>query len=102
MLSLLGHTAGSELVVTTSSTPLVAVHAVKQVNGKTHVLLINKDSSATRTVSVSLNGEHVHGLARVVSYGMDATSLESSLKRVHGSSFSITLAPYSMSTVQLP
>jgi hypothetical protein len=102
MLSRLGHAAGSELVGTTSSTPLVAVHAVKQVNGKTHVLLINKDSSVARTVSVSLNGDSVHGLAKVTSYGMGATSLESSLKRVHGSSFSITLPPYSMSTVQLP
>lgn len=102
MLSRLGHTAGSELVSTTSSTPLVAVHAVKQVNGKTHVLLINKDASATRTVSVSLNGDRVHGLAKVTSYGMGQTSLETSLKRVHGASFSITLPPYSMSTVQLP
>lgn len=102
MLSRLGHTAGSELVGTTSSTPLVAVHAVKQVNGRTHVLLINKDPGFARTVSVSLHGDHVHGLARVFSYGMGSRSLESSLKRVHGSSFSITLAPYSMSTVQLP
>lgn len=102
MLSRLGHSAGSELVSATSSTPLVAVHAVKQVNGKTHVLLINKDSSAARTVSVSLNSDRVHGLARVFSYGIGDTSLESSLKRVRGSSFSITLAPYSMSTVQLP
>jgi hypothetical protein len=75
---------------------------VKQVDGKIHVLLINKDPSEAYDVSVSLNGASAFGLARVFSYGKSDASIQTSSKRVAGSSFAIKLAPYSMTTVQLP
>ena len=102
MLSHLGHEAHSQTLGASSSTPLVAIHAVKQGDGKVHVLLINKNPSAAYTVSVSLNGASVRGIARVFSYGKDNATIQTSSKSVRGTSFAIKLAPYSMTTVQLP
>ncbi len=102
MLAKLGHDAGSELLDTTSSTPLVAAHAVKQGDGCVHTLLVNKDPSAPHTVSVALKGSSTHGLASVYSFGVGDTSLRKSRKYVKGSSFTLTLSPYSLTTIQLP
>ncbi|HYQ26223.1 MAG TPA: hypothetical protein VER04_03365 [Polyangiaceae bacterium] len=101
MLSYLGHDAGSELVSASTSNPLVAAHAVKQPNGKTHVLLINKDPSTTRAVTVSMNRGCSQGAAKVLSYGMGDSAIRTSRAQVRGSSFSVRLPPYSMSTIQL-
>jgi hypothetical protein len=102
MLSHLGHLARSQPLGVSSSSALVSIHAVKQTDGKIHVLLINKSPDQAYNVSVSLNGASVHGLARVFSYGKADASIQPSTKRVSGSSFAIRLAPYSMTTVQLP
>ena len=102
MLSHLGHRARSQLLGTSSSTPLVSIHAVKQENGKLHLLLINKTPDHAQTVSVSLNGTSVRGVARVFSYGKGDASIQTSSKAVRGASFTIKLSPYSLTTVQLP
>jgi len=101
MLARLGHAGGSKLLATTSSTPLVATHAVKSENGGVNVLLINKDPSAAYTVSVALKGCST-GVAAVYAYGPGDTSIQKSSLRVRGSSFSLTLRPYSLTTVALP
>ena len=75
---------------------------VTQVNGKIHVLLINKDPSAAYAVTVSPNGATARGTARVFDYGKDSPSIRTSSKQVRGASFAIRLAPYSITTVQLP
>jgi hypothetical protein len=102
MLSRLGHDPGSKLLDVSSSTPLVAVHAVKQTDGDVHALLINKDPTTPYTVSVRLKGISAHGLAEVYSYGIGDSSLKKHVKRVQGSSFSLTLPPYSLTVVALP
>ena len=102
MLSHLGHRAQTRLLSVSSSTSLVSVHAAKQRDGKVHVLLINKDPARAYTVKVSLDGASPRGLARVFSYGKTDTAIRSSSKWVHGSSFPIRVAPFSMTTVQLP
>jgi hypothetical protein len=102
MLSYLGHRARSTMLATTSSTPLVSVHAVKQTNGKVNVMLINKDPSVAYTVTLSLQGARSHGRARVFAYGVDSTAIDSSVRFVEGSSFPITLGPYSVTTISLP
>ncbi len=102
MLSLLGHHAQGTMLSTTSSNGLMAVHAVKGANGNASVMLINKDPSLASTVTVTLKGLRVHGFADVFSYGIDSTSIATSVKRVHGSSFAITVPPYSLTTVKLP
>jgi alpha-L-arabinofuranosidase len=102
MLSHLGHQARSQVLGVSSSTPLVSIHAVKQPSGKVHVLLINKSPSETYDVAVALNDASVRGVAKVFSYGKDAASIQKSSQRVQGSSFSVKVAPYSMTTVKLP
>jgi len=102
MLAHLGHLSHSQLLGTSSSTPLVAIHAIKQVDGKVHALLLNKSPSNAYTVSVALKGASVHGVARVFGYGKGDAAIRSSEKLVFGSSFSTRLAPYSMTTIQLP
>jgi hypothetical protein len=102
MLSHLGHAAHSKLLSASSSSPLVSVHAAQQRDRNVHVLLINKDPARAYTVTVSLDGASPRGMARVFSYGKADTRIRSTSKRVHGSSFAIRVAPYSMTTVQLP
>lgn len=102
MLSHLGHAAQNLLLRASSSTPFVSVHAVEQRDRTVNVLLINKDPASAYTVTVSLDGASPHGMARVFSYGKGDTAIRSTSKRVRGSSFPIRVAPYSMTTVQLP
>jgi alpha-L-arabinofuranosidase len=102
MLSHLGHHAQETVLKTTSSNELVAVHAVRQLNGKVNVMLVNKDRNTAYDVKVSLPGLSVHGLASVFSYGKDTTAIVPSVKPVHGSSVSISVSPYSIVTVKLP
>ena len=102
MLSHLGHHSRDTMLRATSSTPLVSAHAVKQADGDTNVMLINKDPSVAYTVTVSLQGAHVHGRAHVFAYGIGSTSIDTSVRSVEGSSFPITIGPYSITTVELP
>ena len=73
-----------------------------QVDGNVNVMLINKDPSVTYHVAVSLPALRVHGVAVVFSYGIDSTSISSSIQPVHGSSFTVTVPPYSLTAVSLP
>ena len=86
----------------TSSNPLVAVHAVRRGDGTIAVMLVNKDPSLSYSVSVSLADASAHGWADVYRYGKGSTSIARSRARVHGSSFTVTVAPYSLTTVRLP
>jgi hypothetical protein len=63
---------------------------------------INKDPTAAYTVTVSLDGACVRGLAHVFTYGIGSTSIGKSVTPVAGSSFTITLDPYSTTTIKLP
>ena len=102
MLSYLGHDAADTMVEATSSNHLVAVHAVKQPDRKVNVLLINKDPTTRYSVTVSLTGASAHGSARLYRYGEGSNAISSSRKAVRGSSFTVTLEPYSLVTVKLP
>lgn len=102
MLSYLGHRAQDTLVKATSSNELVGVHAVRQGDGKINVLLINKDPSTSYSVTVSLAGVRVNGWAGVYRYGEGSRAITGSRKPVRGSSFTLTVEPYSLVTVTLP
>jgi hypothetical protein len=67
-----------------------------------NVMLVNKDPSVTYRVKVSLPGANLHGTATVMSYGMNSSSIASSQKPARGSSFTLAVAPYSLSTIKLP
>ena len=96
MLKYLGR-AGDKMVSSSSNQSLIAVHAVKQADGRLAVLLINKDPNNSYTVSLALNGYTARSSARVYSYGENSTSITST----RSSSSSVTIAPYSLTTVVL-
>jgi hypothetical protein len=102
MLSLLGHDAQDAILGATSSNALVAVHAVRQKNGKINVLLVNKDPAVRYSVTVSLAGASSHGAASVYRYGMNSGSIAGTRTPVHGSTFTISVDPYSLTAVKLP
>jgi alpha-L-arabinofuranosidase len=88
---------GDTIVSSSSSQSLVTVHAVKQANGKLAVLLVNKDPNNSYTVSLTLNGYTVGPSATIYTYGENSSSITST----SGSSSSVTIAPYSLTTVVL-
>lgn len=96
MLSKLGK-AGDTMVSSSSSQSLVAVHAVRQANGKLAVLLDNKDPNNSYTVSLGINGYSANATATIYSYGENSTGITSS----SGSASSVTVAPYSLTTLIL-
>ena len=102
MLSYLGHDCRNGILGTTSSNDLVSVHAVRQKNNKVNVLLVNKDPSVRYSVTVSLSGAKANGMASIYRYGMNSTAITGSRTQVHGSTFSVSVDPYSLTTVALP
>jgi hypothetical protein len=96
MLSLLGK-AGDTMVSASSSQSLIAVHAVRQANGKLAILLDNKDPNNSYTVSLGISGYTAASTATIYSYGENSTGITSS----SGSATSVTLAPYSLTTLVL-
>ncbi len=94
MLSKLG-VAGDTMVSSSSNQSLLAVHAVKQANGKLAVLLDNKDPNNSYTVSVGINGYSASSATTIYSYGENSTGITSS----SGSGTSVTVAPYSLTTI---
>lgn len=102
MLSHLYERAGGTLLDVTSSSDLVSIHAIRQGDGSVNVMLINKDPSVTYAVKVSLPGARLHGVAAVMSYGMNSSAITASHKLVRGSSITVAVGPYSMTTIKLP
>jgi hypothetical protein len=96
MLSFLGK-AGDTMVASSSSQSLLAVHAVRQANGKLAVLLDNKDPNNSYTVSLGINGYSASSTATIYSYTQNSTGITSS----SGSATSVTVAPYSLTTLVL-
>lgn len=101
MLTHLGR-AGDTMVSTSSSNASIAVHAVKQANGRLAILLINKDPNTTYDVRLSLQGTSSTGIAIVYRYGEQSTAISASAQTVNGSTFTISVAPYSTNTIVLP
>jgi alpha-L-arabinofuranosidase len=102
MLSYLGHNAHDAILETTSTTGLVSVHAVRQKDGNVNVLLVNKDPSVRYSVTVSLSGASAHGWANVYRYGIGSAAIARTRSKVNGSTFTISVDPYSLTTVKLP
>jgi alpha-L-arabinofuranosidase len=98
MLTHLGQTHDT-MVKSLSGNRLVAVHAVKQVNGHLAVMVINTDPHTTYDVTVLLRGFSASASATVYRYGEKSTAITASAQAVSGSSITVSLPPYSMDTV---
>ncbi len=98
MLTKLG-AAGDEMVTSTSSNALVRVHAVRRAGGSLDVLIDNEDPANSYTVGLSYSGFTPAGSPTVYTLGNNATSITSATQ---SSASSVTVAPYSLTVVQIP
>ena len=100
MVSLVGK-AGDTLVSASSSNSLLTTHAARQANGSLAVMFINKDPKNTISASVSLSGFTSTGTATAYSYTPTSSVVTSSAFSAQGTSFSIAVSPYSLTTIVL-
>lgn len=104
-LSLVSELAGhpqATMLKTESTSKLVSVHATVRGGGGVHVMLTNKDPSVANNVTVKLAGVTTRGVATVHSYAATSAAIAVSTTPVRGSSFTISLPPYSLTTIKLP
>jgi len=102
MLSYLGHGPQDTMLEATSSNPLVTVHAVRQGGGNVNLLVINKDPGVRYSVTVSLAGASSRGWASVYRYGKTSATIATTRTQVNGTTFAVTVEPYSLTAVRLP
>jgi hypothetical protein len=102
MLSHLYEREGGTMLDAESSTDIVSVHAIRQCDGSVNVMLINKDPGVTYKVKVSLSGTPLRGVAKVMTYGMNSSAIATSQKSVRGTSLTLAVGPYSLTTIKLP
>jgi cellulase/cellobiase CelA1 len=87
------------MVTSSSSNALVRVHAVRRAGGSLDVLIDNEDPSNAYTVGLTTSGFTASGTPTVYTLGNNATSITSATQ---SSTSSVTVAPYTLTVVQLP
>lgn len=90
---------GSTMVGSSSSNPMVAVHAVKMADGQVGIMLINKDPNQTYNVSLNTEGFHANGPTMELTYGEGSQDVSSQMVPWLGST--ISLKPYSVTDLVL-
>jgi hypothetical protein len=89
---------GDTMVTSSSSQPLLKVHAVRDSSGDLNVLIDNEDPANPYTVSLATSGFTASGTPTVYTLANNATSITSG----SGSATSVTVAPYSLTVVHIP
>ncbi|HEX2657916.1 MAG TPA: cellulose-binding protein, partial [Polyangia bacterium] len=102
MLAYLGHDARDAMLETASSNPLVGVHAVRQRDGALSLLVVNKDPTVRYDLTIALADAAPRGTATVYRYGMNSASITRARKEVRGSTFAVSVEPYSLTAIKLP
>jgi len=98
MLTKLG-APGDEMVTSTSSNSLVRVHAVRRAGGSLDVLIDNEDPGNSYTVGLTYSGFTPSGSPTVYTLANNGTSVTSATQ---SSTSSVTVAPYTLTVVQIP
>jgi hypothetical protein len=88
---------GDQFVRAGADDPLIGAHAVRRPNGDLAVLLVNKDPSAARAVSLAYEGYAPASASQVFTF----TNGASSITTASGTAGSRTLPPYSLTTLVL-
>ncbi|MFC4857715.1 cellulose binding domain-containing protein [Actinophytocola glycyrrhizae] len=88
---------GDQLVGASTSDPLVGVHAARHTDGGLAVLLLNRSEDTAKTAEVDYAGYSPAVAARVLTYGNGATGITTTT----GTAGSVTLPPYSLTTLLL-
>jgi hypothetical protein len=106
MLHIVAFHPGDEFVTTTSSSTSVAVHATRRTDGALGVLLVNKDSTAPATVKLTVTGGAYATQGSRFDYGPEnlkaATGVTKTPLKIDGMTFTVTVAPYSITSIVLP
>ena len=99
-LSMVGRAGspGDTLVQASSSTALLAAHAVRTTSGGLNVVLVNKDIANSTTVSLSYTGFTPGTSVSVAQWQKGATSISTFTQSSAGS---ITVPPYSITVLRL-
>jgi len=98
MLSKLG-SPGDQMVTSSSANALVRTHAVRRANGSLDVLIDNEDPTTTYSVGLNYNNFTPTGSPTVFTLANNGTSITSTTQ---SSATSVTVAPYSLTVVQVP
>ena len=98
MLTKLG-SPGDQMVTSSASNSLLRVHAVRRAGGSLDLMIENEDPSNSYTVSLGYNGFTPSGTPTVYTLANNATSITSATQ---SSASSVTVAPYTLTVVQLP
>lgn len=88
---------GDQLIRASASDPLVKAHAARRTDGGLAVMLVNQDPDAAKTVALSYAGYSPATNAQVLRYGNGDTGITTTA----GNAKSVTLAPYSLTTLVL-
>jgi hypothetical protein len=88
---------GDQFVVAGANDPLVKVHAARRADGGLAVMLINEDPDAAKPVAVDYAGYAPAEDAQVLTY----TNGDTAISTTTGSAASLTLPPYSLTTLVL-
>ncbi|HKT01882.1 MAG TPA: cellulose binding domain-containing protein, partial [Rugosimonospora sp.] len=98
LLSRLG-SPGDMMVNSSSGNGLVKVHAVRRANGSLSVLIANEDPANAYTTNLTYNNFTPSGGPTVYTFANNATGITSSTQ---GSATAVTVAPYSLTVLQIP
>ena len=98
MLSKLGG-PGDTMVNATSSNSLLRVHAVRRAGGNLDLLIDNEDPSNSYAVNLAYNGFTPTGSPTVFTFANNGNSITSATQ---SSTSSVTVAPYTLTVVQVP
>ncbi|MFI5587345.1 cellulose binding domain-containing protein [Amycolatopsis sp. NPDC051758] len=88
---------GDQFVRAGADDPLIGAHAVRRPNGDLAVLLVNKDPSAARAVTLAYEGYTPVSASQVFTF----TNGASAITTASGTAGSQTLPPYSLTTLVL-
>ncbi len=106
MLHIVAFRPGDQLVTVSSSSPLVAAHAVKRQDGGFGVMVINRDPTTPAEVKVTLTGGSYAAQGSRFDYGPDAfkagTGVVKTAFASGGSNFVVTVPAYTITDIVLP
>jgi hypothetical protein len=94
------------LLVASSSSPALSVHAAKRADGSIGIMLINKDAKNATTVKISLKGVALGAKGVRFDYGKtnppEGNSLVGRQMDSLGTSFSVPMSPYTATVILIP
>ena len=94
------------MILASSNSSMLSVHAAKHQDGSLGLMLINKDPKNGTTVKVTVSGAKLASSGMRFDYGKtnlpSGNSVEGKPTAEVGVSFSVTMPPYTVTTLQIP